>query len=171
MVKEFGEGIRPSIGAIYEHATQLHAVTDKVFRAISPEQKLSRYKAGLATRTEKIRQKIEAKDFKRLQRQQLQLDREATTMKADYQRLKDRFDAGVEKDRISNLPMPKKAIDALVKIERNMKLTGITTLGKLGAAGLTRLVTTPIEEAVGGILSKLPILRRVAAAAPREGGF
>lgn len=171
---EFGKGVEHNLRAIFNHSKELHSAAEKAFTRSSkgaPEVALKRYKTGLERRTEAIKQKLEQGDFRKEQRQKTILDREAQGMRAQYQRLKDQFDMGVERDRLKNLPLPKKIIDTFVRTERAMKLTGITTLGKLGAAATTRLGTSLIEEGVGGILSKLPVLRKVAAAAPREGGF
>jgi hypothetical protein len=49
-------------------------------------------------------------------------------------------------------------------------LSSVNTLGKLTTAAMMRFGTTPIEELIGGVLSKMPGLSDIAEKAPREGG-
>lgn len=70
-----------------------------------------------------------------------------------------------------NLPKLRTAGEFVKDFRRAVLLSSVKTFGKLGAAAAGRNITTPIEEAIGGILSKTPGLRDIAAKAPREGGF
>jgi hypothetical protein len=55
------------------------------------------------------------------------------------------------------------------KLQRFGLLSGVSTLGKLGAAATGRIVTSPIEEAAGGLISRL--FSKIAAKSPSEAGF
>jgi hypothetical protein len=61
--------------------------------------------------------------------------------------------------------------DFIIKARRAMLLSSVKTIGKLGAAATGRIGITPIEEATGAMLGKIPGISRIAAKAPREGGF
>ena len=51
-----------------------------------------------------------------------------------------------------------------------MLLTGVRTFGKTGSGGyVPRMGVTPIEELVGGVLSKVPGISGVAERAPLRG--
>lgn len=65
---------------------------------------------------------------------------------------------------------PEKAMDKAVKIRRAWLLSGGVVLGKLSAAAAVRMATTPIEEAVGGVLHMIPGIRTISKQAPRHGG-
>jgi hypothetical protein len=104
-------------------------------------------------------------------RQRIIADRELMRLQADIQRVKGRIDQIVEVERRRNRTWLRKVVDTFVDAERSMKLSGVTTLGKIGAAGVTRLGTTVAEELVGGALRQVPGLRRIAQAAPTEGGL
>src|SRR6185369_7342282 len=58
----------------------------------------------------------------------------------------------------------------LLRWQRFGLLSGVSTLGKLGAAATGRLTLTPIEEAVGAVAHITPGLRSISERAPREGG-
>lgn len=167
MLMEFGERIRPYLRDLWERARLYHAATSKEHADV----RLQRYKTGLEKRTAELARKIEAKEFTKAQRQKTELDAEAFRMRAEHQRLKNQFDTMVERERLKNRPFIERAADTFVRAERASKLTGITTLGKLGGAFVTRMVTTPVEEAVGTVLAKLTPLRMVAEKAPREGAM
>ena len=135
------------------------------------EQRLAALKKSLTSRTSDLQARLKAEDYSKKVRQATQLDEEAVRLKAAHQRAKDAFDMAVERDRLARRPLARRALDTFVKAERAIKLTGITTLGKITGATMARLGLTPLEEGVGGVLSHLPVLNRVAARAPREGGF
>lgn len=89
--------------------------------------------------------------------------------KAELEREKQKFEAGVAKDRANNRTTSQKFWDRFVGIERALKLSSDVVLGKLTTAALAReFALTPAEELAGGALSKA--LPKLAARAPREGG-
>lgn len=90
-------------------------------------------------------------------------------LRADYQRQKEAWGDETRKAELEKRTAVQKVQDAFIKWQRASKLSGITTIAKLAMAAVTRLSTTPLEEAVGGVYSKgLP---SVAARATGEGGF
>ena len=131
---------------------------------------LDTYKTSLKNRTTDLEARIAAGDFSKRTRRELQLDPQAMRLKADYERVKQKFRQSVLSDKLKQRPTWEKAMDALVSWRRGFILSGPVTLGKLTAAAIARTVITPTEEAIGSGLSKLPFVREISAAAPREGG-
>jgi hypothetical protein len=159
MLKDFGDGIKPFLKALFAKSQSLH----------SEAARLSMAKSRTVEQTVKTLRKIGANDLTTEKLPPVRPDRELLELRANLQRAKDEFAKRVYRQRKANMSFGRKAADKFVRAERAMKLTGITTLGKLGSAGATRLVSSFVEEVVGSILGKLPIIRRIAAEAPREG--
>lgn len=114
---------------------------------------------------------IEAKKAKDLSGVMLnnKLDRTALKLSAEAQRAKDEFSISIKRDEAKKRTFGQKAQDTFVKWERGFKLTNPITIGKLMAAGLTRLATTPIEDIAGaGISAILP--KSLSKGAIGEGG-
>jgi len=166
MLDEFGERIRPYLKDIYDRAV---AMRSAALERASDLKKLSAYKTRLRGQTETLRAKIDEGDLTRIIRRKLPLDKEAFALRQEYQAMKKRFDDMIERDRAKNRPGWQKLTDTFVAFERAIKLTGITTIGKIAAAAGTRIIQSITENAVGAILSKVPGLSRIAAQAPREG--
>lgn len=155
---------------LYRQSKAWHDETAKMFR--SPEQRrLDMLKSGTIKRTEELRSRLGAGDFAKRERNLTVPDQELLRLRAEHERAKDEYRHGLEQAQRSQRPFVKKLVDSFVDASRMLKLTGITTLGKLGGAGVTRLATTPLEQVTGAAIGKFPILRKVAAAAPREGGI
>jgi hypothetical protein len=96
------------------------------------------------------------------------LDRKALELKSAADRAKNEFDIKVKKDAAKKESFFSKVQNVFTKFQRGFKLSNILTLGKLEAAGLARLTTTPLEDIVGAGYSK--ILPRLAKGAIGEGG-
>lgn len=90
-------------------------------------------------------------------------------LQADYERAKEKFNHGLEKDQLKTRNGLQKIQDTFLKYERFAKLSNPITLGKLAMAAITRFATTPIEEGVGAVYSKA--LPGIAKKAPGEAGF
>lgn len=161
MLKDFGDGIKPYLKALFAKSQGMH----------SEAARLAMSKARTVGSTVKILQKIGSGDLEPTKLTPIRPDRELMDLRANLQRAKDVYAQRLEQQRLKNRSFSRRAADTFVKTERAIKLTGITTLGKLFAAGGARLVSSAVEEAVGGLLSKSPILRRIASEAPREGGL
>jgi broad specificity phosphatase PhoE len=87
---------------------------------------------------------------------------------ADYERAKDRFAQSIKVDERKSRTSLEKGLDVFQKYNRMAKLSNPVTLGKLTAAALTRVATTPVESAVGAGWSWL--LPALAKKAPGEAG-
>lgn len=131
---------------------------------------LDTLKTTLANRIKDYEQRLKERDFAARPRRELQLDNTAIKLKADYERVKKAWDEEKRKDELARRQTWQKAADKFVRWERAFKLSSPTVFGKLSAAALTRFGTTAAEEGVGGVLSKIPGISKVAEKAPREGG-
>lgn len=79
-----------------------------------------------------------------------------------------RKEAAFEKAQRNGL---EKILEGISGWRRAFVLSGVHTLAKLTSAAGEIVTIAPIEEAVGGVLGKLPLIRRAAEQAPRHGGF
>lgn len=122
-------------------------------------------------RTAELQEKIKAGDFTRPAKAvPPALTNETFEAQAKLARAQNEFNRGVEKQRLANRTPSQKFWDHFVGIERAMKLSSDVVLGKLSvAAALREGVLTPVEEGVGGALSKA--LPGLAERSPREGGL
>jgi hypothetical protein len=96
------------------------------------------------------------------------VDRKGLALRADAERAKNEFDITIKQDEQKNRSLLQKGQDIFVKWQRGFKLSNPLTLGKLTMAGMTRLVTTPLEDVVGGFYST--VLPQLAKGAIGEGG-
>lgn len=97
------------------------------------------------------------------------VDNEAERLQANANRAKSAADIQLQKDRDKNMSGWAKAQNWFVSLQRAFKLSGPLILGKLTAAAATRAGTTPLEDVVGGVYSKL--LPKLAKGAIGEGGW
>lgn len=89
---------------------------------------------------------------------------------AELDRVKDKVNQNVARIASENRTKSQKFWDGFVGIQRAMKLSSDVVLAKLTLAAAAReAVLTPVEEGVGGAVSK--VLPRLAERAPREGGL
>jgi hypothetical protein len=143
---------------------------EKVWK--SPEEKaLKALKTRLKNREKELQGMIDSGNFEKKPRNITVLDSEANQLKADIERIKNKVDIEIKKERLKNRTKVEKVTDFVTTWRRNLLLTGVKVLGKLTAAAGQRTLISPIEELVGGVLSKLPILSKVAEKSPREGGI
>lgn len=96
------------------------------------------------------------------------INQEAVRLKATADRAKSEFDHQLKKDNENSIPIGNKALNFLIKLEREYKLSSPLTMAKLMAAGLTKLALHPMEEVIGGGYSK--IFPKLAKGAIGEGG-
>ncbi len=131
---------------------------------------LDTYKTTLKNRIADLEDRMARGDFATRARRELQLDPEALKLKAESQRVKQRFQQMLRADQLRNRSRGERAADALVKWSRGFLLSGPSTLAKLTSAAFWRLASNPVEEAVGSVLRRVPGVRQIAARAPIEGG-
>jgi hypothetical protein len=131
-----------------------------------PRDWLPAAKQRLQSRIAELEGKIARGDFTKPEsRPAVVYDREGNALKARVESLKRQIDDEIKKRET------KGPLDYLVKWKRFAVLTHPTTFAKLAVAAAGRMVQTPIEEVTGGVLSKMPGVSKIAARAPREGGF
>lgn len=135
----------------------------------SEDRRLKAFKTRAQKRIDYLKDKIARGDFTiPPKRASLGLDEESQRLQAEKNRLQDKFDEGIVRDRLSERTPFQKAQDTLVKWRRGFILSGYNTLFKLSSAALERVGFNALEEAVGGAYSR--VLKGLAAQAPREGG-
>lgn len=136
---------------------------------------LEAYKTRLKNETEFLDETLKSQDLdkylERKKRKQLELDEEALKLKAERERKKRMVDMMVRKRELANRSGYVKTLDWLSQWRRAILLTGTSTLGKLQVAATGRMIISPLEELEGWAISKVPGLNKIAAGAPREGGF
>ncbi|MDQ3920211.1 MAG: 2'-5' RNA ligase family protein, partial [Acidobacteriota bacterium] len=119
-----------------------------------------------------LEEKIARGDFtKPGPRTPLVYDAEGEELKGRRDALRADIDREIRRLELQNRTKGQKLSDFILKARRAVLLSSVQTLGKLTAAAAGRAITTPTEEVIGGALSKLPGVRRVAEKAPREGGL
>jgi len=99
------------------------------------------------------------------------LDEEARNLQAQVNKKQTQLEIEVLKLQQKNRTKVEKGLDFLAKWRRAVLLTSATTIGKLTSAATQRIITTPLEEILGGAISKIPGVSKIAAKAPREGVF
>ncbi len=157
---------RDEAKAHYEH------LKDLANPKLSPEEiALKQYKARTEANIKRLERRAATGDFSKRKPAEIKLDEEAQKLKARYEQAKLNERRRVKQKELSERTRLRRYGDTLIKWQRGFILSGIKTLGKLATAAFYRLASTPIEEAVGGILGRLPGLNRIAEGAPREGGF
>jgi len=183
MTDEFGDKIAPQLKAIFDDAqkradelsAKLAPQNPEVKRAVKKQPAgntaLKSLKTRYANRTAELKGKIESGDLTVKPRNKVALDKEALKLKEAYENAKLEFDKLLVKERLKNRTLLEKTQDTFVKWRRAFLLSSPITLAKLTSAAIERLAFTPIEEGLGAVYSKLPVVRGVAAKAPREGGL
>ena len=143
---------------------------EKVWKS-SEEKALKALKTRLKNREKELQGMLDSGNFEKTPRTITALDAEANKLKADVERIKNKVDIEIKKERLKNRTKVEKAVDFITTWRRNLLLTGVKVIGKLTAAAGQRTLISPIEEIAGTVLSKLPILSKVAEKAPREGNI
>jgi hypothetical protein len=97
------------------------------------------------------------------------LDGVGEQLAAKVERAKQTIQQADARDAMKGRTLWEKTQDTFVKWRRAFVLSSPVTLAKLTSAALERKAFTPVEELVGGAISK--VVPGLAAKAPREGGF
>ena len=136
----------------------------------SPEEiALAAYKKRLDKGTAKLQERIDSGDYAPKQRKKLELDKEALAKKGAYESKKTELERLMEGARLAKRSTEQKVMDATVRWRRGFLLSGYHTLEKLTGAAAWRLVLTPIEEGIGSVAKRLPVISDIAKQAPRYG--
>lgn len=99
----------------------------------------------------------------------LRADVVATQAKLAETKLK--YDRARESERLRTRTRTEKFLDGIHKWNRAFILSGVHTLAKLTSAAGEIVAIAPVEEAVGGVIGKIPGMSKIAEKAPRHGGF
>lgn len=149
---------------------QLEELRDMQNPKLTPEQKaLNTLKKRTANRIADYQERIAKGDFSARPRKSVVLDPEAMRLQAEAERVKKQFKRGVDLEKLRQRSGLERGADWITRWRRGFILSGPVTLAKLTSAAIQRIGFTPVEEAVGGAISKL--IPQVAAKAAREGGF
>lgn len=130
---------------------------------------LRAYKTRITEKIFQLENDLKKSNFEREARKPLVLDKQAQKLQAEYERTKNQFKIGIEKDRLKNRTIGQKVQDAFIKFETASKLSNPETIAKLFSTGMTSIAETPLKEVSGvgwGLL--FPKLRK---AAERQGGL
>ena len=130
---------------------------------------LEKLKARLQRQIDDYHDRLTRRDFAARPKRSIDMDPEASALKAQNERVKKQFQREVAKERLRNAGPVERGTNWITKWRRGFILSGPVTLAKLTSAALERMTFTPIEEAIGAVIGKL--IPDVAKRAPREGGF
>lgn len=130
---------------------------------------LDTLKTTLRNRITDYEDRIARGDYAARPRRQIQLDSEATRLKAENERVKKKFQEGLQADRMKNRVPWEKTMDWSTKFRRFTALSSPMVIPKLLGAALWRGVFTPLEDIAGSVLSKIPGVRGISERAPTEG--
>jgi len=139
-------------------------------KADPQETALKTYKTRITKRIADLQKQLDTGDFAKPTRGQTVLDQQAQDLKAQSEKLKGKVDDAIHKQKLAARTPVEKGAALFQKWRRAVLLSSVNTLGKLTTAAMMRFGTTPIEELIGGVLSKMPGLSDIAEKAPREGG-
>ncbi len=139
-------------------------------KADPQETALKTYKTRITKRIADLQKQLDTGDFSKPTRGQTVLDQQAQDLKAQSEKLKGQVDDAIHKQKLAARTPLEKGAALFQKWRRAVLLSSVNTLGKLTTAAMMRFGTTPIEELIGGVLSKMPGLSDIAEKAPREGG-
>lgn len=131
---------------------------------------LKSYKTRITKRIGDLQKQLDTEDYSKPTKRETVLDQQAEDLKAQAEKLKGQVDDAIHKQKLEARSPVEKGAAVFQKWRRAVLLSSIGTLGKLSTAAMARFGTTPIEELIGGVLSKLPGISDIAAKAPREGG-
>lgn len=134
------------------------------------ETSLKSYKTRITKRIADLQRQLDTEDYSKPTKRETILDQQAEDLKAQAEKLKSQVDDAIYKQKLEARTPVEKGAAIFQKWRRAVLLSSVGTLGKLSTAAMARFGTTPIEELIGGVLSKLPGISDIAAKAPREGG-
>lgn len=151
---------------------KLAQVMDEHGLAPDPEaQRLAALKTRLTNRAAELEKHIAEGYIPKKVRRPVALDKDAIALQGRVNGLKRQADLIIRKQELAGRTGAEKALDYTQGWGRFLKLTGVSTLQKISSAAAERaLVFRPIEELIGGVLSKAPLVRDIAREARIEGG-
>lgn len=182
-----GYGQKPRQATKSELQTRLEAIKKELRDMARAVDKPSKPKAEKTSRTPEqvrnetrqkqlrqqmadIQRQIDAGDFSRPEPAKFQYNEETNRLEAQRDALRKQADKLERRLAWKNQSTPAKVADTFLALYRAVILSSLHTIGKLSSAAAARTVSTPIEEAIGGMLHLIPGIRGISEKAPREGG-
>jgi hypothetical protein len=165
----------PELKTLKDIRENLKKEYDQMKEEIDPkktpeERALASIKTRLNNRAAELQNMLDSGNFEKKKRTPTPLDKEAMELKANVERIKNKVDVEIKKEEQKNRTKYEKTLDFISGWRRTMLLTGVKVLGKLQTAAMTRSTISPIEEIIGGVLSKIPGISKISEKAPRQGG-
>lgn len=165
------------LNAIKKELRDMARAVDKPAKPKQPKAPRSPEDVRNETRQKQLRQQmadiqrqIDTGDFSKPERPAIQYNEETNRLEAQRDALRKQADKVERRLAYKNQSMPAKVADTFLALYRAVILSSLHTVGKLSSAAAARTFSTPIEEAVGGILHLIPGVRGISEMAPREGG-
>lgn len=160
---------RARLDALRAQREELRA-NDPQYQADEEARQTAAYKRNLTARLADAQARLARGDFAKKRIRKTVLDKEAQQKKYELEQVNERIKTEIARLRFTNRTATEKVFDTLGKYRVAGVLSYPTVLVKLFGAAVARVGSMPAEEAVGGVLSKLPGLEKIAAQAPSEGG-
>jgi DNA repair protein RadC len=161
------ESLRAQAAAAKAEYSELKAL-DPEQKRLSEDRANTQYRAHLERQKAEILDRMAKEDYApRMPNPKRLYDRDTMRLKANVEEVKQKFHDEVLKFEKANRTPMQKARDRGLAFVRASALSWPSVIGKLTSVALTRIVTTPLTDAVAlGVAKALP---RLAAGAPRHG--
>ena len=138
---------------------------------LNAEQKLNRWKAAQKIKAEMLEDKIKRGDFEPTRKTtDFNIDDEGIKLKQRVERAKQEIQLMREKAKLERRPTYVKVGEYVSGVARGAALSGYHTLAKLASFTGAELVNTPVAEAVGKVLARVPGFKTIAEKADLESG-
>ena len=138
---------------------------------LNAEQKLNRWKATQKIKAEMLEDKIKRGDFEPTRKTtDFNIDDEGIKLKQRVERAKQEIQLMREKAKLERRPTYVKVGEYVSGVARGAALSGYHTLAKLASFTGAELANTPVAEAVGKVLARVPGFKTIAEKADLESG-
>ena len=138
---------------------------------LNAEQKLNRWKAAQKIKAEMLEDKIKRGDFEPTRKTtDFNIDDEGIKLKQRVERAKQEIQFMREKAKLERRPTYVKVGEYVSGVARGAALSGYHTLAKLASFTGAELANTPVAEAVGKVLARVPGFKTIAEKADLESG-
>jgi hypothetical protein len=164
--------LTPEVEALKARRDELKAMYNEVFgnKTMTDEARLEAWKTRASDRLQSLDERIATGDFMpKPKPEPVKMDPEAQTLDLRIAEQKHVLDGMRRNAEFAARPMYQKVFGVLAQLRREFVLSSPAVFAKLSSAATCRVLSTPIEQLVGAVYSKM--LPSLAAAAPREGGF
>jgi hypothetical protein len=119
-----------------------------------------------------IERRIKQGDFSKVKREAPKYSEDTFDLQRQVNIAKRGLEKAATTAENANKSLPGRIADGAIKMQRLFILSHLSALQKLPLAAVTKMAITPLEEAIGSALRRIPGLSRIAEMAPRHGhGF